>query len=122
MKQIKLLVICVAALSANACTTSQGTDAMRALSYLFGGQPDRAQLLDPTVKEALQYEYDLCMDDKSMTAEAQSECIKLAYATVKEDMNLEERPGQDGTVIIERVEDDEMIYEDNDNQDNDNQE
>ena len=112
MKQIKLLALCATITTLSACTTSQGVDAAKALSQLFGGPPDRAQMLDATVKEALQYEFDRCMSGKEMTADTQSECIQLAYATVKEDMNLEERPGQGGRVIIERVEDDEMIYED----------
>ncbi|HEY9032164.1 MAG TPA: hypothetical protein VIM93_12445 [Kangiella sp.] len=119
MKQIKLLALCASLVGVTACTTTQGTDAVKALSYLFGGQPPRAQMLDATVKEALQYEFDRCMSDQELTAEAQSECIQTAYATVKDDMNLEERRGEDGRVIIERVDDD-MIYEENDDQENDN--
>lgn len=112
MKQIKLAALYTLMIALTGCTTSQGVDAAKALSKLFGGQPDRAQMLDPTVEEALQYEFDKCMSDKEFTADSQSQCIQLAYATVKEDMNLEERPGQDGTVIIERVDDEDMIYED----------
>lgn len=122
MNQIKLVVICITITALAACTTSQGVDAAKALSSLFGGPPDRAQMLDPTVEEALQYEFDKCMSGKEFSADSQSQCIQLAYATVKEDMNLEERPGQDGTVIIERVDDEGMIYEDTSEQDEDNQE
>lgn len=112
MNQIKLIVICTIVTALAACTTSQGVDAAKALSGLFGGPPDRAQMLDSTVEEALQYEFDKCMSDEEFSADSQAQCIQLAYATVKEDMNLEERPGQDGTVIIERVDDEDMIYED----------
>lgn len=122
MNQIKLAALCTTITALTACTTSQGVDAAKALSSLFGGPPDRAQMLDPTVEEALQYEFDKCMSGKEFTADSQSQCIQLAYATVKEDMNLEERPGQDGTVIIERVDDDEMIYEDQSNQEEDKDE
>lgn len=118
MKQIKLLAFSIVFVVLSACTTSQGTDAAKALSKLFGGPPDRAQMLDSTVEEALQYEFDKCMSGKEFSADSQSECIQLAYATVKEDMNLEERPGQDGRVIIERVDDDDMIYEETDEQEN----
>lgn len=121
MKQVKLLALGASFVVISACTTSQGVDAAKALSQLFGGPPDRAQMLDATVEEALQYEFDKCMSGKEFTADSQSECIQLAYATVKEDMNLEERPGEDGRVIIERVDDEDMIYEDNENRD-DNQE
>lgn len=119
MKQIKLLALCASVVGITACTTTQGTDAVKALSYLFGGQPPRAQMLDATVKEALQYEFDLCMSGEEFTAEVQSECIQTAYATVKEDMNLEERRGEDGRVIIERVDDEDMIYEEADEQEED---
>lgn len=122
MNQIKIAALCATLTTLSACTTSQGVDAAKALSKLFGGPPDRAQMLDSTVEEALQYEFDKCMSGKEFTADSQSKCIKLAYATVKEDMNLEERPGQDGTVIIERVDDDEMIYEDQSNQEEDKDE
>ena len=120
MKQITLLALCASLAGLSACTTTQGSDALKALSQLLGGQTDRAQMLDATVEEALQYEFDRCMSGKEMTADVQSECIQLAYATVKEDMNLEERRGPDGRVIIERVDDEDMIYEDADEQENDN--
>ncbi|ACV27687.1 hypothetical protein [Kangiella koreensis] len=120
MNQIKSLTLCVSLVVITACTTTQGTDALKALSYLFGGQPDRAQMLDATVEEALQYEFDRCISGQELTAEVQSECIKTAYATVKEDMNLEERVGEDGRVIIERVDDEDMIYEDDGGQENNN--
>lgn len=120
MNQIKLLALGVSLAGVTACTTTQGTDAVKALSYLFGGPPDRAQMLDATVEEALQYEFDRCMSGQELTAEVQSECIKTAYATVKEEMNLEERRGADGRVIIERVDDEDMIYEKTDEQENDN--
>ncbi len=123
MKQIKLLALGVSLVGVTACTTTQGTDAVNALSYLFygeGGQPARAQMLDATVEEALQYEFDRCISGQELTTEVQSECIKTAYATVKEDMNLEERRGADGRVIIERVDDEDTIYEESEEQESDN--
>lgn len=120
MNQIKLLALGVSLAGMSACTSTQGTDALKVLSQLMGGPPDPAQTRDTTVKEAIQYEFDRCMSGQDFTAQVQSECIKTAYATVKEDMNLEERRGEDGRVIIERVDDEDMIYEAGEDQDNNN--
>jgi len=119
MKQVKLLLVCIVWMCVTACTTAQGTDTLKVISQLLGGAPERSQMLDASVKEALQYEFDRCMSGKEMTAETQSQCIQLAYGTVKEEMNLEERVGEDGRVIIKRIEDDELIYEDTESQDGD---
>ena len=79
--------------------------------------PQRKDFLDDTVEEALQKEFDRCVDDDIKNVTRRAECVQIAYQNVREAMKLDERP-EDGEVIIKQVDEDDVI---NDQSKQDNQ-
>lgn len=111
VKKLTFVIGCCA-LGLIACTSTgtTGKDVFKTVSKLFGGQPDRKEFLDTSVKEALEYEYKLCLGDYEGHHEKMKECVEEAYAKVVEEKGIGERP-DDGRVIIREVGDDEVINE-----------
>jgi len=97
--------------------SSTGNGALKTISQLLGGQADQSVFKDTTVKEALEYEYRVCLGDHEGQHEEMKTCIQEAYAKVVEEKGIGERP-TDGKVIIKEAEDD-VINEDEDTE-NDN--
>lgn len=124
VKKLTIVLSCCAfGLFACTSTGTTGKNVFKTVSKLFGGQPDRKEFLDTTVKEALEYEYRLCLGEYEGHHEKMKECIDEAYAKVVEEKGIGERP-DDGRVIIREVGDDEVINEgsqdDSEEDDNDN--
>ena len=100
------------------CSSNGGNGALKTISKLLGGQPDQSVFKDTTVKEALQYEYRVCLGDYEGDQERMRECVQEAYAKVVEEKGIGERP-TDGEVIIKDVSDDEVINDDSNSEDSD---
>ena len=99
-----------------------GDSALKNISTLLGGQHDQSVFKDTTVKEALEYEYRVCLGDYEGQHARMKQCVSEAYAKVVEEKGIGERP-TGGEVIIKEVGDDEVINEDideNNNNDGDN--
>jgi hypothetical protein len=97
--------------------SSGGNGALKTISQLLGGQPDQSVFKDTTVKEALEYEYRVCLGDYEGHHDKMKSCIEEAYAKVVEEKGIGERP-TDGEVIIKEV-DDEVINEDSESSESD---
>lgn len=111
--------LAVASISlAAGCSTNGGKGALKTISTLLGGQHDQSVFKDTTVKEALEYEYRVCLGDYEGQQDKMQECVQEAYAKVVEEKGIGERP-TDGEVIIKDVSDDEVINDDSDEDDAD---
>lgn len=98
------------------CTSTQSMDVLKGLSSLFGGPPDRKDLLDSSVQEELKRQFTLCLDGKDEDIELRKQCAQEAYAKVVETKELDKNP--DGTVTVREVKDDEVINEDKQEEEN----
>lgn len=104
-----------------ACSSTGNNDAWKTISNLLGGQPDQSVFKETTVKEALEYEYRVCLGDYEGHQDRMKQCMEEAYAKVVEEKGIGERP-TDGEVIIREVDDDEVLNEDNDENNEDDNE
>ena len=98
------------------CSSNGGNGALKTISTLLGGQHDQSVFKDTTVKEALEYEYRVCLGDYEGQQDKMQECVQEAYAKVVEEKGIGERP-TDGEVIIKDVSDDGVINDASDEED-----
>lgn len=105
------LLTSVSLIALSSCSTTGDNDALKTISKLLGGQQDQSVFKDTTVKEALEYEYRVCLGDYQGERDKMKACVEEAYAKVVEEKGIGERP-TGGDVIIREVEDDEVINED----------
>ena len=93
------------------CTSQQVKQTVRTISYFTGGPPPpRGMMLDSTTHEELDRQMKLCMDGHEYDHQKRADCVQQVYEKVKELKGLDQRR-KDGTVIIKKVEDDEVINE-----------
>ncbi|WP_223668757.1 hypothetical protein [Kangiella shandongensis] len=114
-----LLVTLCSVLALSACSSTNGNGFLKTMSRLLGGQPDKTVFMETSVKEELQYEYRLCLDDYEGNEEDMSRCMRQAYARIAEEKGIGERP-EGGEVIIEEVNEDDVIDEDKEEPENNN--
>ncbi|RDX35757.1 hypothetical protein DZA50_06140 [Kangiella sp. HD9-110m-PIT-SAG07] len=112
-KTVAYIFIMIGLATIAGCSSNGGNGALKTISKLLGGQPDQSVFKETTVKEALEYEYRVCLGDYEGQQDKMKECVEEAYAKVVEEKGIGERP-TDGEVIIKDVSDDEVINEDSD--------
>lgn len=108
----KILTLIFFVIILNACSTGQVKKVAKVSRSLTGGDVERAQLLEPSVKEALDYEMRVCMDGDVKNIEKRTKCIHLAVEKVRKDKGLNDEIDFGGEVIIRELDENAAVNED----------
>lgn len=112
MSFYKTLSLIGSVLILTACSTSQVQKVAKVSRTLTGGDVERAQLLEPSVKEALDHEMRVCMDGDVKNIEKRTQCIHLAVEKVRKDKGLDKKVDLGGEVIIRELDSGSAVNED----------